>query len=194
MASRGRAGQVTLIAAAFLLVTTIVATSFWAWNYNVAVTWETAAREARAERDALSGELAGAQSKAETLEAASETMQDKISTLESEASAVAQRATELEEQQAALAEREAAVTATEQQIAANTITEGMWTVGVDIEPGTYRTKEAVSTGSCYWSIFRSGTNGGDIIENDIVNGGFPTVTLSEGQDFTTQRCGSWVKQ
>ncbi|HEY4753429.1 MAG TPA: hypothetical protein VIH37_09100, partial [Candidatus Limnocylindrales bacterium] len=71
--------------------------------------------------------------------------------------------------------------------------EGMWTVGADIEPGTYRTKEPVTT-DCYWAIYRSGTNGDDIIQNDIVTGGTPRVTLSAGQDFNTQRCGDWVKQ
>lgn len=72
------------------------------------------------------------------------------------------------------------------------IKEGIWTVGRDIEPGTYTTAKEV-LGDCYWSITKSGTNGGDIIENDIVNGGRPTVTLSEGQDFTTSRCGGWTK-
>lgn len=59
-------------------------------------------------------------------------------------------------------------------------------------PGTYRTAEAV-TGSCYWGIYRSATNGDDILENDIVQGGLPTVTLSEGQDFENG-CGVFVKQ
>jgi hypothetical protein len=193
LANRDRAGKVALVVAAGLLVTTIAATSLWLWNYNSSLTWQSAAEEARAERDELRGELAGVQSKADTLEAASETMQDKISTLESEASAVAQQATELAEQETALAEREAAVSATEQRVAANTITEGTWTVGVDIEPGTYRTKEPVGS-SCYWGIYRSGTNKDDIIQNDIVTGGTPTVNLAEGQDFSSTRCGSWVKQ
>jgi len=72
------------------------------------------------------------------------------------------------------------------------IKEGTWTVGRDIEPGTYTTTNEVA-GECYWSITKSGTNGSDIIENDIVKGGKPTVTLSEGQDFKTSRCGGWTK-
>lgn len=99
----------------------------------------------------------------------------------------------LQARESAVAAREAAVSATEQKIAANTITEGTWVVGTDIEPGIYRTKDSV-TGTCYWAILRSGTNGGDIVENDIVKGGYPQVTLSAGQDFKTSRCGSWVKQ
>ena len=88
--------------------------------------------------------------------------------------------------------REEAVTATEQAVAARSVGPGTWTVGIDIEPGTYRTQEAV-LGQCYWAILRSGSNG-DIIENDIVSGGFPTVTLSVGQDFEHNRCGTFVKQ
>jgi len=72
------------------------------------------------------------------------------------------------------------------------IREGTWTVGRDIEPGTYTTTAEVAS-DCYWSITKSGTNGGDIIENDIVKGGKPTVTLREGQDFKTSRCGGWTK-
>lgn len=89
--------------------------------------------------------------------------------------------------------REEAVTAAEKTKAANTVREGTWTVGADIEPGTYRATSEV-TGSCYWEINRSGSNGADIIDNDIVTGGRPSVTLSAGQDFTTSRCGSWLKQ
>ncbi|GAA1026624.1 hypothetical protein GCM10009557_04990 [Virgisporangium ochraceum] len=71
-----------------------------------------------------------------------------------------------------------------------TIEEGTYSVGVDIQPGTYR---AIGAGSdCYWSITKSGSNGSDIIENHI-GGGNLTVTLKAGQDFTSQRCGTWSK-
>jgi outer membrane murein-binding lipoprotein Lpp len=99
----------------------------------------------------------------------------------------------LDEQERQLAEREAAVAAVEQRIVSTSIGQGVWTVGRDVEPGTYRTAEAV-TGDCYWGIYTSGTNGDDIVENDIVTGGFPTVTLSVGQDFENNRCGTFIKQ
>jgi hypothetical protein len=105
----------------------------------------------------------------------------------------AQLQAELDGRAAELAEREAAVTAVEQQIAANSIGTGIWTVGVDVEPGTYRVSESL-TGYCYWAIYRTGSNGRDIIENDGPTGGFPTVTLSVGQDFENSRCGTFVKQ
>jgi hypothetical protein len=104
-----------------------------------------------------------------------------------------QREKDLTTQAEAVAAREAAVTVVEQQIEANSVGEGTWTVGRDVAPGTYRTSEPVN-GDCYWEITRSGTNGSSIIENDIVVGGFPTVQLSEGQDFTNNRCGTFVKQ
>lgn len=72
------------------------------------------------------------------------------------------------------------------------IDEGTWTVGTDIQPGKYRVRENVA-GDCYWEITKSGSNGSTIVQNDIVQGGRPTVTLSGGQDFKTARCGSWEK-
>lgn len=76
------------------------------------------------------------------------------------------------------------------QPAAPTIADGTWSVGVDFPAGTYRTQGA--GGTCYWKISRSGSNGGDIINNHI-GGGNLTVTLRIGQDFESARCGTWVK-
>ena len=72
-----------------------------------------------------------------------------------------------------------------------TIEEGSWTVGEDFPAGTYKLA-APATSTCYWGIYKSGTNQGTIIENDIVTGGRPTVTLKRGQDFKSD-CGTWVK-
>ena len=95
--------------------------------------------------------------------------------------------------EAAVKTREEAVTGAEKAKAANTISEGTWTVGVDVEPGSYRANENVTSG-CYWGIYRTGSNGSDIIDNDIVTGGRPSVVLSAGQDFKSSRCGTWSKQ
>jgi hypothetical protein len=75
---------------------------------------------------------------------------------------------------------------------APTIEDGVWTVGTDFPAGKYRVKENVQD-TCYWEITKSGTNGSSIVENDIVTGGRPTVTLRKGQDFKSQDCGIWVK-
>ncbi|GAB3228274.1 hypothetical protein GCM10027447_20270 [Glycomyces halotolerans] len=103
-----------------------------------------------------------------------------------------EREEELDARESELQEWENELKGIEEQVKANTVTEGIWTVGVDIEPGSYRATDVSS--DCYWAILASGSNGSDIIENGIPGGGNPTVTLEEGQDFETSRCGEWVKQ
>ena len=142
------------------------------------------------EYGALEQDLEAAQDRVQSLSDRAREVQSSAQRAQDEA---AQRQAELDSRAAELAEREAAVTAVEAQVAANSITNGIWTVGVDVEPGTYRVSEAL-TGYCYWAIYRTGSNGRDIIENDGPTGGFPTVTLSVGQDFENSRCGTFVKQ
>lgn len=72
-----------------------------------------------------------------------------------------------------------------------TIEEGTWTVGEDFPAGTYRTQE-VADETCYWGIYKSGTNGSKIIDNHL-GGGKLRVTLKKGQDFESTRCGTWEK-
>ena len=99
----------------------------------------------------------------------------------------------LKTQDEGVKKREAAVSGAEQKAAANTVSDGTWVVGVDIEPGTY--KATANVGSrCYWGLYASGTNGDDIIANDIPGGGLPSVTVAAGQDFKTARCGTWTRQ
>lgn len=75
------------------------------------------------------------------------------------------------------------------------ITDGIWVVGEDIPAGTYKVTAAVdSNAMCYWSITKSGSNGDNIISNDLPKGGFPKVILKNGQDFNTQDCGAWAKR
>jgi hypothetical protein len=76
---------------------------------------------------------------------------------------------------------------------ATSVGDGVYVVGEDMAPGTYKVTAAVKDG-CYWMITKSGTNGADIIQNDLPTGGFPQVTLTKGQDFTTNRCGTWAKK
>jgi len=68
--------------------------------------------------------------------------------------------------------------------------EGTYTVGKEMDPGTYQTRPGVK--DCYWSR----TNGGGgIIANDMV--GFApngvTVTVYPGEGFESERCGTWTK-
>lgn len=77
-------------------------------------------------------------------------------------------------------------------VEANSVSDGIWTVGTDIEPGTYRATDVSS--DCYWAVLASGSNGSDIVDNGIPGGGNPTVTVQEGHDFESSGCGEWVKQ
>lgn len=108
-------------------------------------------------------------------------------------SAVAASEKKVADADAAVKKREAAVTGAEAAKAKNTVGDGTWTVGRNVEAGTYVTGADVGS-SCYWAIYASGTNGSDIVENDIPGGGRPSVVLSAGQDFKTARCGTWSKQ
>jgi hypothetical protein len=156
----------------------------------------------------LAGRLHQSQSEIGTMRSVASAARASVSDAAASASQVVEQASESQaalqsqaaQSQAALQSQAAAVSAQAAQVAAqqaainaNSISDGTWTVGSDIQPGTYRTSAAVS-GQCYWEITKSGSNGSSIIQNDIVEGGFPTVTLSAGQDFKTQDCGTWVKR
>ena len=152
----------------------------------------------------LAGEKASVESERDSAKSSYESMKSKYDTLQNgiagREAKVSSRETEVgkadaavKTAEAAVKVREEAVTGAEKAKAANTVSDGTWTVGSDIEPGTYRAVEAVGS-SCYWGIYRSGSNGGDIIENDIPGGGRPVVALSVGQDFNSTRCGKWEKQ
>lgn len=114
--------------------------------------------------------------------------------LEHQAAELDDRATELDEREAGLDEREESLATTEDAIAENTIPgSGIFLVGEDIQPGTYRGDG--SSGTCYWARL-SGTGGGlgDIIANDLPAG--PTVVTISPSDvaFETSGCADWVRQ
>ncbi|WP_454697845.1 hypothetical protein [Arthrobacter humicola] len=142
------------------------------------------------DKQGLQSDLNKLQGRFDTLDAGIKGREAKVQARED---AVAKADALVKSADAAVKKREEAVTSAEKTKAANTIKEGTWTVGVDLEPGTYRTNSDVTSG-CYWGIYRTGSNGSDIVDNDIVTGGRPSVTLSAGQDFKSSRCGTWSKQ
>ncbi|MBM9433993.1 hypothetical protein [Flaviflexus equikiangi] len=98
---------------------------------------------------------------------------------------------ELDARETALDERETAIDAAE-PAPVPVINEGVWSVGLDIEPGTYRLAEEIGPDRFYyWAIYETGTTQQEIVTNGIPTGGRPQVTLAEGQDFETSDCGSW---
>lgn len=173
----------------------------WGLNfYNYTLSEDNAAsvRELVKDKDSLAGQLAAASSARDSLRGRLDSVtseRDQLAaaeaTLDERTSAVKQREDAVKGRENSVKQRENAVTKQERTIARNTIGEGDWAVGVDVQAGTYRTTEAVS-GDCYWEI-DSDANGANIVANDIVTGGRPTVTLQSGQYFSSNRCGDWRK-
>lgn len=154
-------------------------------------------RALQSEKDGLSNDLDTLQARYENLDAGIKDRESAISdregALEKQAAEVKAADAEVKAAADAVKKREDAVSGAEKKKEANTIREGTWTVGVDIAPGTYRANADI-TDSCYWGIYVTGSNKSDIVDNDIVTGGRPSVTLSAGQDFESTRCGSWSRQ
>ena len=148
-------------------------------------------------KDSTESELAQVTSDYETLQKDYDVMASGIrkreTDVEKREAAAATSQEKLTAAEAAVKAREDAVSGAEKTKAANTVGDGTWVVGSDIAPGTYRASQPVGS-NCYWGVYRSGSNGADILENDIPGGGHPVVTLAEGQDFKSARCGTWEKQ
>lgn len=76
-----------------------------------------------------------------------------------------------------------------EQARRNSVSSGVWQVGKDIDAGTYRANDSV-TDRCYWEV----SVGDDIVQNDMPGGGYPQVTVSDGQQLKLQNCGTFTKQ
>ncbi|KQM82111.1 hypothetical protein [Agromyces sp. Leaf222] len=71
--------------------------------------------------------------------------------------------------------------------------DGMFRVGIDVQPGTYYTS-GTSTDYCYWERLSSGDGSFDsIIANDI-GAGRRMITIASSDRFVNfSRCGSWIR-
>lgn len=96
----------------------------------------------------------------------------------------------LESREADLEFRESMVEDAEEDAEDNTFDDGVYEVGSDIKPGTYKTTG--SGESCYYAKLRS-PDTTDIISNNNTEGP-AVVTVSKGQYFTSARCGEWKRQ
>ncbi|WP_417233270.1 hypothetical protein [Arthrobacter sp.] len=108
-----------------------------------------------------------------------------------------------------LKERETAVASAEKQLArdqkkfdgavadreANTISSGLYEVGVDVKAGKYKTAgpDGRNPVGCYYAWLSSSESDADILDNNIVNGQ-AVVTLRKGQFFEIKSCEDFVKQ
>lgn len=73
------------------------------------------------------------------------------------------------------------------------IGDGIWIMGTDAAPGTYRTN--VPGGNCYWARLRDFSGGlNSIIANDLPGRGSAIVELrSTDAGFETHDCGTWER-
>lgn len=69
--------------------------------------------------------------------------------------------------------------------------DGLFEVGIDVQPGTYRTEgpDGTNDGGCYWS--RSGPRG-DVIDNGVVNEP-GAVTVRQGERIDSAGCLPWKR-
>ncbi|MGX1591663.1 hypothetical protein ACWICO_11090 [Glutamicibacter sp. NPDC055491] len=185
-----------LVLSSTLVVGALVGGVFWGMNLvnpkesEEYLTLSESHSAVAAERDSL-------QSDFDELEAGiagrEEAVEERGAALDEQAANLDTRDKELQDAEDKVVAREKAVGKIEAEQLENSVEDGVWTVGSDIKAGTYRAKEAVGS-RCYWAVLQTGTNGSDIIDNGIPGGGRPTVTVKKGQDFESQRCGTWVKQ
>jgi hypothetical protein len=190
---RGRKKAILLVSAAVVLFASGVACGTVLPDPKASEAYLSLADEkstVEIERDTALSSYATLKGKYGTLERGMASRESKVAAREAE---VGKADAAVKSAEAAVRVREEAVTGAEKTKAANTIGDGTWTVGTDIEPGTYRASADVGS-SCYWGIYATGSNGSNIIDNDLPGGGRPSVALSAGQDFKSSRCGKWEKQ
>jgi hypothetical protein len=105
--------------------------------------------------------------------------------------AVAARTSELDQRKAALDQQQKDLDARIAGIKATSFGDGVWRVGADIQPGTYR---ATDTRECYWERMRDFGSGLDsIIANENVNGPAVVTIAPSDAGFKSVRCGTWTK-
>jgi hypothetical protein len=118
------------------------------------------------------------------------TLKTNAATLDKRKTAVAAGEVALTRAKADVLKREKAVGIVEKEIQANSVSgDGIYKVGSDLQPGTYKTAGA---SGCYYAILNS-TDTSDIADNNNIDG--PAfVTVRSGQYLESSRCDDWVLQ
>lgn len=104
---------------------------------------------------------------------------------------IAQDKAALDKRGADLDKRSQDLTTQEKQVGANTIPgDGVYLVGKDIQPGTYRNE---ASAGCYWARL-SGTTGSfeESLANDNVSGQALVTITGTDVAFKSSRCGKWT--
>ncbi len=78
-------------------------------------------------------------------------------------------------------------------------TDGMWLVGVDIRPGTYRTVSALSFEESYEACYARTHEGTRFADDDLYRierftEGYAEIRLDDGVVFVSGTCGTWERQ
>ncbi|MFC3492010.1 coiled-coil domain-containing protein [Glycomyces rhizosphaerae] len=167
----------------------------------------------QSELDELESEKASALDASETLREEIIELQDQIEALQTQVDQIDEREAGLDQREAGLDQREAdldareqdledrqtelddreeEITQEEEEIEANTIPgDGVWVVGEEVEPGTYK---AQGTGSgCYWARLGS-LDTFDILDNHFGSANVSVEIKSDDFAFETSGCGDWIKQ
>lgn len=77
-----------------------------------------------------------------------------------------------------------------EQAKRETIGDGVWTAGKDMDAGTYRPISEVSS-SCYIAVYNPGERRfSNMVWNDNPYGGFPEIQLKDGQQVSIEYCGT----
>ena len=73
--------------------------------------------------------------------------------------------------------------------------EGTYEIGVDAEPGRYKTRVPEDSSGCYWEKMKDDSGGfNSLIANGEVNpGGRVSITLKRGEFFNSEDCGTWTR-
>ena len=72
----------------------------------------------------------------------------------------------------------------------STFGEGKIVVGKDAAAGAYRVAAPVASG-CVWALKDNGATRVRGLVSEVIVGGIPTVTLVDGDTFTSKACGTW---
>lgn len=74
--------------------------------------------------------------------------------------------------------------------------DGTWEVGVDIQPGKYKTVVPATSRNCYWERMRDFSGAlGSILDNDNHRPGESVTVVIAATDkgFKTSGCGTWAR-
>ncbi|UFS58935.1 hypothetical protein [Subtercola endophyticus] len=115
--------------------------------------------------------------------------QTNLTSMQAQVAKAAKDEADVAARESAVTARETAVKAAETIVQAGQFGDGVHVVGTDVQPGVYHVNSATN---CYY-VFKDGTGAGaNIIDNNIVSGPV-TITLKQGDNLTTSRCGTWTK-